>query len=90
MLTYLAKRLAMMVPLLVGITFISFLIMHLAPGSPTDLATDLNPKVSEIAKERLTKLYGLDKPLPVQYWNWLKRLAVLDFGRSFAPDGQPV
>jgi peptide/nickel transport system permease protein len=36
MLTYLAKRLAMMVPLLVGITFISFLIMHLAPGSPTD------------------------------------------------------
>jgi len=90
MLTYLAKRLFAMVPLLLGITFISFLIMHLAPGSPTDLVTELNPKVSEIAKERLTKLYGLDKPLHVQYWNWLKRLAVLDFGRSFGPDGRPV
>ena len=90
MLTYLAKRLLSMVPLLLGITFISFLIMHLAPGSPTDLVTELNPKVSEIAKERLTKLYGLDKPLHTQYWNWLKRLAVLDFGRSFGPDGRPV
>jgi peptide/nickel transport system permease protein len=90
MLIYLAKRLFAMVPLLLGITFISFLIMHLAPGSPTDLVTELNPKVSEIAKERLTKLYGLDKPLHTQYWNWLKRLAVLDFGRSFGPDGRPV
>ena len=50
MLTFLAKRLSGMIPMLIGITFISFLIMHLAPGSPTDLATDLNPKVSEIAK----------------------------------------
>ncbi len=90
MLTYLAKRLAMMAPLLIGITFISFLIMHLAPGSPTDVLTDLNPKISELAKQRLTKLYGLDQPLHVQYWTWLKRLAVLDFGQSFAPDGRPV
>lgn len=90
MLVYLAKRLGLMVPLLIGITFISFLIMHLAPGSPTDVMTDLNPKVSALAKERLTKLYGLDQPLHVQYWRWLKRLAVLDFGQSFAPDGRPV
>lgn len=90
MLLYLVKRLIMMVPLLIGITFISFAVMHLAPGSPTDLATELNPKMSEIAKERLTKLYGLDQPMHVQYWNWLKRLVRLDFGRSFAPDGRPV
>jgi peptide/nickel transport system permease protein len=90
MLLYLVKRLIMMVPLLIGITFISFAVMHLAPGSPTDLATELNPKMSEIAKERLTKLYGLDQPMHLQYWNWLKRLVRLDFGRSFAPDGRPV
>ena len=90
MLRYLAKRLLTMVPLLIGITFISFLVMHLAPGSPTDLATDLNPKMSQIAKERLTKIYGLDKPLYLQYWNWFKRMLVLDFGRSFAPDGRSV
>ncbi|CAO0821742.1 Oligopeptide transport system permease protein AppB [Desulfarculales bacterium] len=90
MLVYLAKRLSLMAPLLIGITFISFLIMHLAPGSPTDVVTDLNPKVSALAKERLIKLYGLDQPLHVQYWRWLKRLAILDFGQSFAPDGRPV
>ncbi|MCA1906514.1 MAG: ABC transporter permease [Desulfarculus sp.] len=90
MLTYLAKRLGMMAPLVIGITFISFLVMHLAPGSPTDIMTDLNPKVSDLARERLTKLYGLDQPVHVQYWTWLKRLAVLDFGQSFAPDGRPV
>ena len=67
-LTYLAKRLGMMVPLVIGITFISFLVMHLAPGSPTDIMTDLNPKVSDLARERLTKLYGLDQPVHVQYW----------------------
>jgi peptide/nickel transport system permease protein len=90
MLTYLAKRLVTMVPFLIGITFISFFIMHLAPGSPTDVLTDLNPKISELAKDRLTKLYGLDQPLHVQYWNWLKRMAVMDFGRSFAPDSRHV
>jgi peptide/nickel transport system permease protein len=38
----------------------------------------------------LKEMYGLDKPLPVQYWNWLGRLVRLDFGRSFTPDGRPV
>lgn len=90
MLRFLAKRFAMMIPILLGITLVSFAMMHLAPGSPTDLATDLNPKMSELAKQRLVELYGLDKPLYEQYWNWLKRLAVLDFGNSFSPDGRPV
>ena len=50
----------------------------------------MNPKVAKEARERLQKFYGLDKPLPVQYINWLKRLAVLDLGRSFSSDGRPV
>ncbi|ADK84583.1 binding-protein-dependent transport systems inner membrane component [Desulfarculus baarsii DSM 2075] len=87
---FLLKRLLGMIPLLIGITFLSFVVMHLAPGSPTDLASDLNPKLSQIAQQRLIELYGLDKPIAEQYWTWLKRLAVLDFGQSFAPDGRPV
>jgi peptide/nickel transport system permease protein len=51
--------------------------------------TELNPKITSQAKERLEKLYGLDKPVYTQYWNWLKRVAVLDFGNSFK-DGQSV
>lgn len=90
MLIYLAKRLAMMVPLLIGITLISFVVIHLAPGEPTDLQTDLNPKASAEMRERLRERYGLDQPLPVQYVTWLGRLVRLDFGESFAQDHRPV
>ncbi|RMG61309.1 MAG: ABC transporter permease [Deltaproteobacteria bacterium] len=87
---YLAKRLAFMVPLIIGITIITFVVIHLAPGSPTGLATDMNPKAGKEARERLMKYYGLDKPLHVQYLLWLKRVVTLDFGNSFMPDGKPV
>jgi len=87
---YLAKRLIFMVPLLLGITVICFAVMHLAPGSPTDLQTEMNPRVSAEAKERLRAFYELDKPLHVQYFSWVKKLAVLDLGTSFSPDRRPV
>jgi peptide/nickel transport system permease protein len=76
--------------MLLGITLVSFTVIHLAPGTPTDMQTTLNPKASLEAQKRLRELYGLDKPLHVQYWDWLKRLAVLDFGLSFSPDRRPV
>lgn len=83
---YFLRQLLSRIPLLVGITLITFTVIHLAPGKPTDLQTELNPKVSYEARERLEKLYGLDKPLGAQYWNWLSRLVQLDFGRSFQDD----
>ena len=87
---YVFKRLLLMVPLLVGITLVSFVVIHLAPGTPVELQTTMNPKVSLEAQKRLRELYGLDKPLLVQYGEWLKRMASLDFGRSFSPDRRPV
>jgi len=90
MLTYLAKRLIMMIPLLIGITLISFVVIHLAPGEPTDMQTDLNPKSSVEMRDRLRERYNLDKPLYVQYGLWLKQVATLDFGDSFAQDNRPV
>jgi peptide/nickel transport system permease protein len=90
MLTYLAKRLLMMIPLLIGITLISFVVIHLAPGEPTDMQTDLNPKSSVEMRDRLRERYNLDKPLHVQYGLWLKQVATLDFGESFAQDHRPV
>jgi peptide/nickel transport system permease protein len=87
---YILKRILLMIPMLVGITIISFSVIHLAPGTPVELQTTMNPKASLEAQQRLKELYGLDKPLYVQYWDWLKRLAYLDFGRSFSPDRRPV
>ena len=79
-----------MLPLFFGITLISFFVIHLAPGSPTDLQTQMNPKVSAEAIQRLRAFYGLDKPLHVQYLIWLKKLIKLDFGNSFSPDNRKV
>jgi len=90
MLRFVARRLILTIPLLVGISLISFLMIHMAPGGPISLTTDLNPRATAEARTRLEKYYGLDKPLHVQYGRWLARMATLDFGESFSPDGRPV
>ena len=85
------RRLLLALPLLIGITFISFLVIHLAPGEPTEIQTgDMSMQSTAQARQALRELYGLDRPLHVQYWNWVSRVARLDFGRSFQPDGRPV
>lgn len=90
MLVWIAKRLIEMIPTFFGITLISFAILHLAPGKPTDVLTEMNPKITPEARLRLEKYYGLDKPLHEQYFLWLKRVVKLDFGESFASDHRPV
>ena len=73
-----------------GITVVSFVVIHLAPGSPTDLQTTLNPLAGEEARKRLETLYGIDRPLHVQYFDWLGRVVRLDFGNSMSSDARPV
>jgi peptide/nickel transport system permease protein len=91
MLVYALRRLLLAVPLLVGITFISFFVVHLAPGDPVDFQqTDPTAESSAQSRQLLRELYGLDQPLHVQYARWLGRIVRLDFGRSFAPDARPV
>ncbi|GMT47894.1 MAG: peptide ABC transporter permease [bacterium] len=87
---YLGKRITEIFITLIGITLLSFFIIHLAPGKPTDVLTDLNPKITPEARERLEKYYGLDKPIIVQYFLWAKRVVKLDFGDSFSTDRRPV
>ena len=88
---YALRRLVLAIPLLIGITLISFVVIHLAPGEPTEFGTGDTPIQSDKeVRERLIQMYGLDKPLHVQYWTWLTRLIQLDFGRSFSPDARPV
>jgi peptide/nickel transport system permease protein len=90
MIGYIVKRLIFMIPLLIGISIICFVVMHLAPGSPTDMETQMNPRVSAEMKERLRAMYDLDKPLHQQYLIWVKKLLVLDLGISFSSDHRPV
>lgn len=89
MLSYISKRLLLMLPLIFGITVITFIVIHLAPGGPVEVQTEMSLKTSAQARENLKKLYGLDKPLHVQYFEWITRFAKLDFGKSFV-DGRKV
>jgi len=89
MIKYIIRRLLHLIPVLFGITLISFAVIHLAPGKPTDMMLQLNPKIDFEAREKLNQIYGLDKPLYTQYLDWVGRLARLDFGKSFT-DNRPV
>lgn len=90
MLRYVLYRLVNLFPLLIGITLISFLVIQLAPGEPVTMDMAMDPNVSVEAIEKLRAHYNLDKPVYMQYWLWLKDIAVLDFGQSFHPDGRLV
>jgi peptide/nickel transport system permease protein len=77
------------IPILLGITLITFAIVHLTPGGFSAVTMEMNPKISPDSLARLKTLYGLDRPWPEQYGRWVARLARLDFGRSFL-DQRPV
>lgn len=79
----------MLPPLILGITLITFAVMHLAPGGPVEVQTEMSLKASAQARDNLKRLYGLDRPLHVQYLDWLGRILRLDFGSSFV-DGRKV
>jgi peptide/nickel transport system permease protein len=89
MINYIFKRLLLSIVVLFGITLITFVIIHITPGGPTILQTQMNTKVSPDSVARLKALYDLDKPLHIQYIKWLKRFIKLDFGESFV-DNSPV
>lgn len=90
MLKYLLKRFAVLVPTFIGITIVCFAVIHLAPGEPTGMQAELNPNITPEAIQQLKHHYGLDKPLTVQYFVWMKNLAKLDFGNSISSDSRPV
>ena len=75
------------VPVLLGISFLVFLLMHLAPGDPVMLLLGDNATPDEVARVRHE--WGLDQPLLIQYWQFISRAVVGDFGRSLK-FGEPV
>lgn len=78
---YLLRRLAFVVPQLIGITFITFVSIRLIPGDPARLIA--GPNATEEAMAAITKRLGLDRPILVQYWIYLKGLLRGDLGTSY-------
>ncbi|WP_058962453.1 ABC transporter permease [Type-E symbiont of Plautia stali] len=88
MLGFLLRRLGQSVILLFLVSLIGFAALTLAPGGPLSQYA-LTPGMSQQALDRLAEQMGLNRPLPVQYWDWLTHLLRGDWGRSYR-DGQPV
>src|SRR2546428_9392172 len=86
--TYIARRLIQALPLLLGISVVSFAILKAVPGGPL-AAYESNPNVTDEDLRRLEHTFGLDQPLPVQYLGWLGKFLVGDWGYSFVSH-QPV
>jgi ABC-type dipeptide/oligopeptide/nickel transport system permease component len=79
----LLRRLAVTPLLVVGVTLFAFVLIHLAPGSPArDLAGGALATKPQI--EQITKQYGFDQPIPVQYWKYLEGLAQGNLGTSLS------
>src|SRR3954462_6314530 len=88
MLTFVLRRVAQIVPLLVVVSLLVFALIHAAPGGPLSLYLD-NPNVRPEDIARLRRSMGLDRPLGVQYFAWLWAFVRGDWGYSYA-DGRPV
>ena len=87
---YLVQRIGQVIPVLLGISAISFLLMHLTPGDPAEImlrADGIQPTQEAIETTRIT--LGLDRSIPEQYLSWLAQLLQLDLGISYS-SGRPV
>jgi peptide/nickel transport system permease protein len=77
---YLARRLLLAIPVLVGVSIVVFMVLHLSPGDPAEIMLG-----SAATKEDLARLradLGLNEPLPVQYARWIGHVVRGDLGRS--------
>ena len=86
MLRYILRRLLVAIPTLFIIVTASFFLMRAAPGNPFDSGRKLPPEVMK----NVERQYGLDKPLPVQYVNYLADVVRGDFGPSLKYKGKTV
>jgi peptide/nickel transport system permease protein len=82
MLRYIVRRLLLLVPILIGVSILIFFWIRALPGNPADalLGERSTPELVKQYKER----YGLDRPIPVQYWDYVKATAKGDLGTSIS------
>lgn len=80
MLNFIIKRLLTSILVIIGVTIVIFSLVHMAPGDPVQMMAGLDAKEEDI--EALRAKMGMDKPLIVQYFNYVKGLLHLDLGKS--------
>ena len=86
---YFLRQLLLLLPVLLGVTLVTFLLLQLVAGDTVDLLQQSHGAVSASVKQQLRSQLGLDQPLPVQYVTWLLHLLTGDAGYSYI-SGQSV
>jgi peptide/nickel transport system permease protein len=84
---YVVRRILLALPVLIGVSLLVFAVMRLAPGDPAAIMLGAQATPEDVA--RLRRDLGLDRPVPVQYLQWMGRVLQGDLGRSI-PLGRPV
>ena len=82
MLKYIVKRILKAIPMLIAVSVIIYGLLQAMPGDPLDMYLE-NPSATPEAIEAIKESYGLNKPVYIQYLNWLKGIVTGDWGRSF-------
>ena len=77
---YILRRIALIIPTLIGLSVLTFSIARIVPGDPVGLAA--GPRATEEIKETLRREFGFDQPLPIQYVSYMAGLFRGDWGES--------
>ena len=80
---YIIRRILVAIPTLIGISILTFSIIHFAPGGPLNFMLEMQVEVDPEMILYMEQRLGLDKPVYVQYWIWLKNIVTGDLGTSF-------
>lgn len=86
---YILRRLVTLVPILLGVSLVTFALIHLIPGDALDALIGTQYALTEEQAAALRRYFGLDKPLHEQYWTWLTSAVRGDMGYSIRT-GKPV
>ena len=81
MFKYILRRLLIMIPVLIGLTIVVFLLVNVLPGDTARIIA--GDYADEATVQSIREAYGLDKPIHIQYINYIKDLLHGDFGRSY-------
>ncbi|WP_016833679.1 ABC transporter permease [Herbaspirillum lusitanum] len=87
MISYLIRRVLYAMPIMLGVAFLCFMLVHIAPGDP--LVAILPPDASVDLQKQLMELYGFNRSYPEQFFSWVWRAMHGDLGSSIAT-GRPV
>ena len=88
MITYIIRRIIMTIPLLIGVSIVSFGIVQLTPGDPGAMMMD--PTITEEDRAQYMEAYGLNDPIPVQYVRWVGQILQGNLGYSLIQEGMSV